>query len=180
MQLSENQTKTLMVSAQAGDEAAYKQLLEQLYSFLTQYLKKKVFNKNEIEEVAQEILLAVHKARHTYDADKHFMGWFMAITDYKVIDYIRAKKRNPKYTELDEVEDNIKHAFALDTTYDFEKAFARLSDKERNVLRLMRIEGYQLRETALKLGLSESNVKVIAHRAYRSVQEFLEVKIENK
>lgn len=178
MSIYEKNLKSLMIAAQGGDERAYEQLLESLYSFLEKYLVKRIFNKTEIEEVSQEILIALHKAKHTYDSEKVFMSWFMAITEYKIIDFIRSKKNEHKSVELDAIAESLKYAFKIDSTYDLERAFKKLNDKEQKVLQLLRIEGHDISEVAEKLSMSAGNVKVVAHRAYRTIQEYLEVKID--
>jgi DNA-directed RNA polymerase specialized sigma24 family protein len=62
--LSDNETlfKQLVTKAQDGDGASYTELLQGLNSFLKNYLRKRIFDQNEIDEVTQEILVAVHKS----------------------------------------------------------------------------------------------------------------------
>lgn len=161
-------------NAQTGDGTAYTKLLEGLNSFLKNYLRKRIFNQNEIDEVIQEILLAVHKSLHTYDTEKSFMGWFLAICEYKVIDYIRNLKKHPSSFELD----SISHFFSTSNTnsdlkLDIEKAINSLSPKEKNIITLIKINGLSINEVADQLKLSEANVKVIAHRAYLQIKTYL-------
>ena len=61
----------LMINAQKGDATAYNELLLNLCSFLKNYLRKRIFEQSDIEEVIQEILMAVHKSLHTFDTKSH-------------------------------------------------------------------------------------------------------------
>lgn len=170
--MSDNETvfKPLAIAAQAGDTVAYRELLEGASSFLKNYLKRRIFEKNDIEEVIQEILLGVHRSLHTYDAGKPFMGWFMSIVEYKITDYIRSQQKRKSAVSLDV----ISGAFAAadsDLLMDIEKAIDRLSQKEKTVLTELKLKGYSVHEVAKTLKLSEANVKVIAHRAYVNLKQ---------
>jgi len=173
--LSDNETvfKKLIIKAQRGDKATYSELLQGLNSFLKNYLRKRILAQNDIDEVIQEILVAVHKSLHTYDAEKSFMGWFLAIVEYKIIDYIRALKKHSSHLDLD----SISHFFAVsnsdsDLKMDIEKAMNSLNLKEKNVITLMKVDGLSISEVAEQLNLTEANVKVIAHRAYINIKAY--------
>jgi RNA polymerase sigma-70 factor (ECF subfamily) len=53
-------------------------------------------------------------------------------------------------------------------------AIDALSPRQREVVRLLKLEERPVREVAGRLGLSEANVKVTAHRAYRVLRERLD------
>lgn len=174
--LFDNETnfKALIVQAQAGDAKAYKELLNQLMMFLMNYLKRRIFETNDIEEVIQEILLALHKSMHTYDSKKSFMGWFMSIVEYKITDYIRFQqkmKANVDIEVLSKVFDT--RLTDSDLRLDLEKAIASLNSKEKTILTELKVKGFSVSEVAKALNLSEANVKVIAHRAYLNLQKLL-------
>ncbi len=50
----------------------------------------------------------------------------------------------------------------------------RLPEKQATILRLIHQDGYTAKETAEKMGMSESAVKVAAHRAYKILRQRLE------
>lgn len=177
--LSENETKfkQLINKAQDGDKASYTELLQGLNSFLRSYIRKRIFDQNEIDEVVQEILVAVHKSLHTYDAEKSFMGWFLAIAEYKIVDYIRSLKKRSGSVDLN----SISNFLALsnsdsDLKIDIEKAINSLSSREKNVLTLIKVDGQSINEVAKQLNLTEANVKVIAHRAYLNIKTYLGIR----
>ncbi len=46
-----------------------------------------------IDDVVQETLLAVHRARQTYDPGRPFAPWFYAVASSRLIDVIRRERR---------------------------------------------------------------------------------------
>jgi RNA polymerase sigma-70 factor, ECF subfamily len=177
--LSENETlfKQLIQKAQGGDGASYAELLQGLNSFLKNYLRKRIFDQNEIDEVTQEILLAVHKSLHTYDTKKSFMGWFLAIAEYKIVDYIRSLKKRSNTLDLN----SVASFFAVsnsdsDLKLDVERAINNLSSREKDVLTLIKVDGQSINAVAKQLNLTEANVKVIAHRAYLNIKTYLGIR----
>lgn len=93
--MSGNETsfRELAIQSQDGGREAYALLLKNLNLFLKNYLRRRLFNQSEIDEVIQETLMAVHRSLHTYDKEKAFMAWLLAITEYKIVDYIRGGKK---------------------------------------------------------------------------------------
>ena len=174
--LSDNETlfKLLMKKTQDGDGTSYTKLLEGLSIFLKHYLRKRIFDRNEIDEVTQEILLAVHKSLHTYDNTKSFMGWFLAITEYKIVDFVRSLKKRSKTLDLNSIASffDVSNSDS-DLKIDIEKAINNLSSREKDVLTLIKADGHSINEVAKQLNLSE----VIAHRAYINIKIYLGVRL---
>lgn len=175
---NEQHFSSLMVKAQSADQLAYQQLLEGLSMFLANYLKTKIFVPTAIEDVSQEILLAIHKSRHTYDPKRPFMKWFLTLTHYKIIDYIRVNSKTSK-REIMISDEFILHNDPSLMLIEIENmslliaAINRLDIKSRSVIELHKLEGLKVSEVAHKLNLSESNVRVIAHRAYKQLAKIL-------
>jgi RNA polymerase sigma-70 factor (ECF subfamily) len=170
----------LMKEAQGGNETSYQTLLSEVYMFLESYLNSKVYNKSQVDDVLQEILLAVHNSRHTFDTSKSFMSWLLAISHYKITDHLRLQFKQ-KAQELEDsiVDTNPDALNALIDNQSFHilhQAINELDEKPKKIITLLKLEGLKISEVAIKLNLSESNVKVIAHRAYQG----LEIKLRSK
>ena len=177
--MSDNETvfKKLMIEAQKGNSTAYGELLKGLCLFLKNYLRKRIFDPTDIEEVVQEILMAVHKSMHTYDGQKPFMSWVLAITEYKIVDYIRELKKRTAPSDLEAIANFFARLHSdSDLKMDIDKAMNKLNTREQTVLNLLKIEGQSVNQVAEQLNLTESNVKVIAHRAYTSLKIYLGVR----
>src|SRR6185503_843129 len=83
----------LMRLAQAGDQAAYASLLVTLTSATRQFARARLGAVPWIDDVVQETLLAVHRARQTYDPGRPFAPWFYAVASSRLIDVIRRERR---------------------------------------------------------------------------------------
>jgi Sigma-70 region 2 len=68
-----------MVAAQAGDRAAYETLLRDCIPFIKQVARGKGIRPDLIDDVVQETLLTVHRARQTYDPNRSFTAWLRTI-----------------------------------------------------------------------------------------------------
>lgn len=168
----------LMQAAQNGDAAAYGALLTTISPILKRFLRSRLFNDAALDDILQEILLGIHTARHTYRPEQPFEHWMFGIARHKLIDYFRRHGRK----QAREVSGDDLVTFMADTANtpeealsykDIRQALRELPDKQRKVVLLTKIEGYSMAETAAKLGMSETAVKVSAHRAYKKLKEWL-------
>jgi RNA polymerase sigma-70 factor (ECF subfamily) len=168
----------LMRSAQDGDAERYRQLLVRIRSMLKVYVENSFTRfglaaQGGQEDVLQEILLAIHTKRHTYDSQQYFLPWMYAIARYKLIDYIRKNKMKfQSAVPLDDELENIEDLMSLDDSaeLDLENLLKSLPEKQRHVLLLMKIEGLSIEEASQQTGFSPSDIKVTVHRAIKSLQ----------
>ncbi len=164
----------LMKKTQDGDSVAYEKLLEEISNFLTLYLKKRIFNQDNIQDLIQEILLAIHKARHTFDTKKPFFPWFLSIVNYKSIDYFNDQKKNKGVSFDDflcEPETGSRFEDDIESKWMIESALSELPIGYRELLKSVKLDGYSIKEAAVLLGLSLSNVKTSIHRALKQLKE---------
>ncbi len=168
----------LMRRSLTGDKAAYAQLLRDAAALLRPFLTRRLRQESEVDDLLQEILISVHKARHTYDGGRPFTPWLYAIARFRLQDHLRAHYADHlrRAVALSEVE----RFLADDVTespLDYESISGeidRLPARQAEILRLMHHEGCTAREAAGRLGMNESAVKVAAHRAYKVLRERLE------
>lgn len=172
----------LMSAAQNGDKAAYKRLLSEISTPLFRYISRRIFDKSQCEDLLQDILLAIHTARHTYRVTQPFDRWMYGIARHKTIDFIRKTSRHSK-NELSS--DALVETFSVPETNNpdsetkdlLTKALEKLPVKHRSVIVMTKIEGLSIAETAKKTGMSEVAVKVTAHRAIKKLKMIL---VENE
>jgi len=174
----EERWANLMVSAQSGDASAYRRLLTELTEVIYNFLRSRLGNQHFIEDCVQETLIAIHQARHTYDRHRPFRPWLFAIVRHKAIDTLRKQKTRQKITNRYKGEQEILSQTNQHSDVECEIIRGRLLDalsKEyREVLVLTKIIGFSIAETAEKLGISKSLVKVRVHRATRKLSHLLE------
>ncbi len=167
----------LMRQSQAGNRQSYSELLKQSAHLLRPYLAKRIKNFHDVEDILQEILVSVHKARHTYDGNRAYEPWLYAIANYRLQDYLRKHYSDPlrKAEEISEAE-NISFPDVTETSFSYESIngeIKKLSKSQSNILEMMHKDGYTAKEVAQKTGMTESAVKVSAHRAYKILREKL-------
>ena len=166
----------LMRSAQAGDQAAYASLLILLTAATRQFARGRLGAVPWIDDVVQETLLAVHRARHTYDPGRPFAPWFYAVASSRMIDVIRRERR----VSVHEIRGSIPEPAVGDESWRDEidveaihAAVAALPPRQREVIAALKFEEKSVREVAGRLHMSESAVKVTAHRGYQALKRLL-------
>lgn len=177
---SEAELRELMVAGLEGDARAYQALLDKLSSRLRGYFKGHLTRIDrgpvEAEDLVQEVLIAVHVHRDTYDRSQPFTPWAYAIARYKFVDYLRRTKESRKEAPLDDAEEVIAadDGTAVDSGIDLEALMAKLSPKAREVIRYVKIEGLSVREAAERCSMSESAIKVTVHRGLKALARLME------
>ncbi|BCK88740.1 ECF RNA polymerase sigma factor SigF [Sideroxyarcus emersonii] len=168
----------LMQRSLGGDSQAYAMLLKETARLLRPFLLKRLYSSNEVDDVLQEILISVHKARHTYDGERPYKPWVYAIAKFRLQDHLRAHYADRLHDaeDLSELEEVLPDD-AVEPGFDYESIraeVARLPEKQATILQLMHHDGYTAREVAARTGMTESAVKVAAHRAYKVLRMRLE------
>jgi len=167
-----------MKQSLAGDQRTYAELLQATSRLLQPYLSKRLNSASEVDDVLQEILISVHKARHTYDGKRPYKPWVYAIAKFRLHDHLRAHYNDQLHhaDDLSEIEEILPED-VTEPVLSYESIsieVEKLPEKQATILRLMHQEGYTAREVAEKIGMSESAVKVAAHRAYKVLRKKLE------
>ncbi len=85
----------LMRQSQIGDAASYAQLLNELGDVIEAFLRTRFGRAHFVEDCVQESLLALHRARHSYDTGRPFRPWMFAVVRHKTIDVLRARRDTP-------------------------------------------------------------------------------------
>jgi RNA polymerase sigma-70 factor, ECF subfamily len=173
LQSSEVRLKALLVSGLAGSASDYRTFLAELTRHLRGYLRKRIPHFHEdVEDLVQEILLAVHNARHTYRPDEPLTAWIHAIARYKLMDFFRTRaRRESLHDPLDDHEALLAEADdePQDARRDIGALLDHLPDKQRLSIVHVKLQGLSVAEAARLTGLSESAVKVSIHRGLKAL-----------
>jgi RNA polymerase sigma-70 factor (ECF subfamily) len=172
MQLTEERLRSLMLQSLTGDAAAYRVFLDELSTHLRSFLRRRLVRQpEEIEDILQELLLAIHNQRHTYDAGRPLTAWVQAIARYKLVDWLRRRSRHDLLNDsLDEGEDLFAapdDAAAAEASLDITKLLRQLPERQRLPIQYVKIEGGSVAEAAKRIGISESAVKIGIHRGLK-------------
>lgn len=166
-------------AAQKGDKRAYTALLSALAPYIKNVIVKSLANQDAAEDIAQEILISVHKSLDSYSPERPFKPWLHAIINFRRTDYLRKHyaQRRDKTTTTDENYEfesvNVTNPTHAGELGDIEAALAKLPEQQRRIFRMIKIEGYTAKEVANKMDMNESAVKVSAHRTMKKLQGFL-------
>jgi RNA polymerase sigma-70 factor (ECF subfamily) len=166
-----------MASAQSGNESDYRQLLGELTVVVQKFLRSRFGNRPVIEDCVQEALIAVHQARHTYNPNRAFRPWLFAIVRNRTIDTLRKQQQRDNVASQYRREQEVLTQPGGQMAYPLGVAdgtlLRGLSDQHREVLVLTKIIGFSIAETAEKLHISESAVKVRVHRAVGKLRKLM-------
>lgn len=156
----------------AGDAACYNRFLGDIVPLLRQSIRRKI-PPSDIEDVLQEVLISIHKARHTYDGERPLLPWLFAIVVFRVNDHLRKLyAQSRKQVDIDSVSETLADVTEQPHTYEpIEELLQFVPEREKRILTLMHVDGFTARETGAKLGMKESAVKVAAHRAIKKIRK---------
>jgi RNA polymerase sigma-70 factor, ECF subfamily len=168
---AEQRLKALFVAGLAGDESAYRSFLCELRRHLRVLLRRRIPQlREDLEDLMQEILVAVHNARHTYRPNEPLTAWVRAIARYKLMDFFRTRARRESLHEsIDDYDDIFSSSDeeSADARRDIDKLLGQLPHKQRLSILHVKLQGLSIAEAARLMGLSESAVKVSIHRGLR-------------
>ena len=170
---SENQLRELLVQGLGGDAAAYHRFLKVLSAHLRAYFRKRLFQRpDEVEDLVQETLLALHNQRHTYRLDQPLTAWVHAIARYKLVDLLRAHASREALTDpLDDAQElfAVSDTEADEARNDLNKLLAGLPERQRLPIVHVKLQGLSVVEAAQRTGMSESAIKIGVHRGLKAL-----------
>lgn len=173
----ETRLRPLWMAAQSGDEHAYRQALALMARRLRSFFRRRMpALLDEVEDLVQETLLAVHLRRGTYDPAYPVTAWLTAIARHKLVDLFRRRGRkeglHDEYDEVDEAE-LATEAAEPHASRDLDVLLRALPDAQRRAIELTRLEGLSVAEAAGRTGASEASIKVQVHRGLKRLAELV-------
>ena len=177
LRATEQRLHALMVAGMAGDAAAYHALLGALAPHLRNFLRRRMRQwPDEVEDIVQECLLALHNQRHTWNAALPVTAWIQAIAKYKLIDWLRRHgRRGALHDEYDDNDalfasaDGAGTEAAQEAARDLAALLALLPAQQQAAIVHTKLDGWSVRETAQALKISEDSVKTAVHRGLKAL-----------
>ena len=163
----------LMQAAQQGDKQAYSALLRECSSWLHNYLRAKIAPE-QLPDLVQDILLALHRKRASYDPARPFLPWLAAIARYRWVDALRKSYRRAEHQLDQDLPSDAQDDEAVNARISLERMFGALSENQHTAIQLVKIEGLSIAEASERSGQSESAVKVNIHRGLRKLSALVE------
>jgi RNA polymerase sigma factor (sigma-70 family) len=172
----------LMEAAQAGDAQAYKQLLDEIAPKIRRIVagRWKFLGGDDAEDLVQEVLLSLHAVRSTYDPQRPFIPWLLAITRNRLADgarhYIR-REAQEVHIEDWSVTFSAGGANSGSEAYiridALRHAIQQLPAGQRAAIEMLKIKGMSLKEAAAAGGMSIGSLKAATHRAMATLRKTL-------
>src|SRR5215471_10163225 len=167
----------LMATAQDGDREAYRRLLGEIVPFVRAIVARQHRMPDRAEDVVQDVLLTLHRVRHTYDPGRSFKHWLAMIARRRSIDALRRRLRLGSL----EVSDDIAYETFADPRANrmietreagegLRAAVAGLPERQRQALELVKLREMSLREASQASGISVAALKVNVHRALKALR----------
>ena len=163
----------LMAAMQQGDRVAANVLLTEAGMWLERYFRRRV-PPSHVDDLVQEVLIALHTKRASWDPARPFLPWLAAIARYRWVDHLRRVYREAS-EELDDssgAQDSEEDVVLARVSLD--RLFARLPSGQAQAIELVKIEGLSIEEASQRSGQSESLVKVNIHRGLKKLAALVE------
>lgn len=171
-----------MVAAQAGRQAAYQDLLRRCVPVAAATARRQGVPADRIDDVVQEVLLTVHRARATYDPARPFLPWLRAIAQRRAIDSLRAHYRTNAREVADEFAYFSQPAEGPEADAGLQgddrvrllaEAIRALPPGQRQAVELLALGEKSLRDASAHTGRSTGALKVNLHRAIHALRQRL-------
>ncbi len=163
----------LMKRMQEGDRDACRALLDDVGPTVMRFLRKRMADPNELEDVYQEVFMALYEARRTYEPDRPFEPWLFAIARNVAADHARRHWARARWEELTPELPERPHSDPPSAPPDLEDALAKLPTAQREAFSMLKLDGMSLEVAAARAGISVGALKVRAHRAYNALKKII-------
>ena len=194
---------SLIADLRAGDEAAFRSLIEMYHALLVRVARMYVSTEAVAEEVAQETWLAVFEGIGRFEGRSSLKTWLFRILTNRAKSRGIREGRSLPFSSLEREEPAVdpdrfhggdhnwpghwaappsgfpeERLLAAETRAVLEEAIAKLPPAQRTVISLRDVEGWSAEEVCNALTLTETNQRVLLHRARSAVRSALERYLE--
>ncbi|MBA2467206.1 MAG: sigma-70 family RNA polymerase sigma factor [Sphingomonas sp.] len=138
--------------------------------------RQRVWDQDGVEDVVQDVLLTVHRVRHTYEPGRPVKPWLAAIVARRSIDALRKRGR----IGTREVHNELAYETFADSAAnqseagDDARTLAQMMDdltpRQREALELVKLREMSLLDASARSGQSVALLKVNIHRAIKKMR----------
>jgi RNA polymerase sigma factor (sigma-70 family) len=172
----------LMASAQAGDRVAYETLLRESVPVIQAAARRQGVPADQVDDVVQEVLISVHRARRTYDPARSFTAWLQVIAERRAIDHLRRSNRQRAReiyapydyeAHADRTADPARGVDDADGASRVDRVLAELPERQREAVKALVLNEQSLAEASAATSRSQGALKVNLHRALKALRSKL-------
>jgi RNA polymerase sigma factor (sigma-70 family) len=173
----------LMAAAQAGDKTAYQTLLRDCVPLVRAIARRQGVSAGQVDDVVQEVLLTIHRARQTYDPSRSFTAWLRVIAERRAVDLLRqigrrgAREVHAPIAFENYADDTADPAGGLQHADDagrVSQALASLPPRQREAVQYLVLNEQSLAEASALTRRSKGSLKVNLHRALKALRGSVE------
>jgi RNA polymerase sigma-70 factor, ECF subfamily len=190
---SRAEDSTLIQRAIAGDDRAYKKLMQKYRDPIFNFIFKMVRDRQQVEDLTQEAFIKAFASLKNFNDEYAFSTWLYKIATNNSIDFIRKRKLQMYSIDKPIESKDSDYTFELpDDTYEADRslisgqksrllneAIAKLPEKYRKVIRLRHVEERSYEEISEELRLPIGTVKAHIFRAREVLYRHLRDKIRH-
>ena len=180
--VAEPTDKELIAEVLSGQMASFEPLVVKYQPRVFAIARRYARRENEVEDIVQTVFLKAFSKLSSYKGTAPFEHWLMRTATYTCYDFLRKHQRNREWnaTDLSDEEndwfENLGEESHAHTNQEAARALVdklldELKPEDRHIITLLELERKSIREIADLTGLSESNVKVKAHRAREKMRK---------
>jgi RNA polymerase sigma-70 factor, ECF subfamily len=162
-----------MECARNGDGDAFHALFTEIGPLITRFLRRRMSDQAEIEDVCQEVLIAVYKSRHTYQPERPLEPWLFAIVRKVTFEHLRQNRRQLAFQIMTDEIPDIPVDCSSGLAVELREAMEQLSPSQVEALGLTKLLGLSVADASRRAGTSVTSMKVRVHRAYESLKRSL-------
>lgn len=166
-------------AAKNGNLAAFEKILFQYEKMILNYAYRFVNNRQDAEDLTQEIFIKVYRSLRLVDPENNFKAWVYKIATNTIYDYLRKKQKNKELLILDDPErpfetiDNKSSYRNIEADRDIECALQKIKPVYRSALLLFYYQDFTYQEIAKILSMPVNTVKTCLNRAKTALREDL-------
>jgi len=169
----------MMVVAQGGDRGAYETLLRECVPIIQRAARRQGVPADRLDDVVQDVLLTVHRARQTYDPNRSFVAWVTTIAQRRAIDALRRRGRQDRrevhaplaYEAHADPDPHVDERWEFaGRTKTLGEAIADLPSSQREAVEHLALRELSLDEAAALTGRTKGALKVNLHRALKTLR----------
>ena len=162
-----------MKRSQDGDREAFAELVNEIGPIITRFLRRRIFDQGELDDVCQETLLAIYESRHTYEPSRPLEPWMFTIARHIAASHFKRYASRASWQEpMEELPEKPTHGSGS-LRIKLQQALAQLPEFQRQAFMMMKVEGLSLAEATERTGSSVGALMVRMHRAYQALKKGL-------
>ncbi len=180
-----NKRKKIIKQVLSGNKKAVKKFCDEYKNPLFSFIRKRVKNDRDAEDITQETLISALNALPNFNYNSKLFSWLCGIAKHEVADYYRKRKlKTVLFSKMPFLQDWADEALGPQGEYlknelkeEIKQVLENLSEGYSKILRLKYIEGLSMKAIAKKLSIT---AKAVESRLYRARKKFKKLWLKNR